>query len=51
MSIVTLLGIVYLIGIFCIWAMQKLEPGNKIYTIWVIVVCVLLTFFVVCRVS
>jgi len=51
MSIVTLLGIVYLIGIFCIWVMRKLEPGNKNYTIWVIAVCAFLTFFVVCHAS
>lgn len=52
LGVIILLVLVYAIGIVCVLIMKKLQPENvPIYAIWVVVVCVLLTVFVVIRVS
>lgn len=52
MGVAILLVLVYAIGIACVLIMKKLQPENvPIYAIWVVLVCVLLTAFVVTRIS
>lgn len=46
MAVFILLGFVYLVGIVGIVIMKKLQPWNRIYSIWVAAVCILLTLFV-----
>ena len=45
---VILLLLVYIIAISCIAIMNKISPGNRMYTAWVAFVCVALTAFVNC---
>lgn len=45
MRLDTILFIVYIIGLICIFIMKKLQPEDKIYPVWVVVVCVMLTCF------
>lgn len=47
MSIGALLAIVYVIGIIGIAIMKKLQPEDKIYPVWVVVVYVVLTLFLI----
>ena len=47
MSVLALLIMVYLIGIAGICIMKKIQPEDKIYPIWVVFVCVVLTGFVI----
>lgn len=42
-ELVTLVWIVAIAGIF---AMKKIEPDNKIYPVWAILVCIILSLFV-----
>ena len=42
-----LLLLVYIIARSCIAIMNKISPGNRIYTAWVAFVCVALTAFVI----
>lgn len=52
MTVIVLIGIVYVIGIVCVMIMKKLQPDDWIiYAVWVAVVCVALTCFVVWYVS
>lgn len=44
---VILLLLVYIIAISCIAIMNKISPGNRMYTAWVAFVCVALTAFVI----
>lgn len=44
---VILLLLVYIIAISCIAIMNKISPGNRMYTAWVTFVCVALTAFVI----
>lgn len=44
---VILLLLVYIIAISCIAIMNKISPGNRMYTAWVAFVCVTLTAFVI----
>ena len=44
---VILLLMVYIIAISCIAIMNKISPGNRMYTAWVVFVCVALTAFVI----
>lgn len=44
---VILLLLVYIIAISCIAIMNKISPGNRMYTAWVVFVCVALTAFVI----
>lgn len=44
---VILLLLVYIIAISCIAIMNKISPGNRMYTTWVAFVCVALTAFVI----
>lgn len=41
-----LLIFVWAVSVICIFAMKKIQPENKIYLVWVVLVCVLLTAFV-----
>lgn len=51
MEVIILLAIVYIIGIVCIGIMRKIQPDDKIYPAWVVVVCMVLTCFLVWYVS
>nr|DAX88225.1 MAG TPA: hypothetical protein [Caudoviricetes sp.] len=44
---VILLLLVYIIAISCIAIMNKISPGNRMYTAWAAFVCVALTAFVI----
>lgn len=44
---VILLLLAYIIAISCIAIMNKISPGNRMYTAWVAFVCVALTAFVI----
>lgn len=44
---VILLLLVYIIAISCIAIMNKISPGNRMYTAWVAFVCVALTAFII----
>ena len=46
---VILLLLVYIIAISCIAIMNKISPGNRMYTAWVAFVCVALTACESCR--
>ena len=37
---------VWAFAVVAIAIMRKIEPGNKVYAIWAIFVCILLTLFV-----
>lgn len=51
MSVILLLLFVYAVGIAGICIMKKMQPEDKIYPVWVVIVCVLLTVFVVWYIS
>lgn len=46
MNATTLLVLVYIVGIVCIAVMKKIQPEDKLYPVWVVLVCALLTCFV-----
>lgn len=37
---------VWVIAIVGIRIMKKIQPGNKIYPVWAVIICILLTLFV-----
>ncbi len=51
MEVSILLAVVYIIGIVCIGIMKKIQPDDKIYPAWVVMICVILTSFLVWYVS
>ena len=51
LGVVILLALVYVVGIAGIAAMKKIQPEDKIYPIWVVFVCVVVTCFVIWHVS
>ena len=51
MSVIAVLAIVYIIAIVGIVVMKKIQPEDKIYPVWAVFVCIVLTCFVVWHVS
>lgn len=51
MSVIAVLAIVYIIAIVGIVVMKKIQPEDKIYPVWTVFVCIVLTCFVVWHVS
>lgn len=51
MSVIAVLAIVYIIAIVGIVVMKKIQPEDKIYPVWAVFVCIVLTCFVVWYVS
>ena len=41
-----LVVIVWIVAVVGICIMKKLQPDDKIYPVWVVIVCILLTLFV-----
>lgn len=41
-----LVVLVWIIALICLQIMKKIQPEDKIYPIWTVVICVLLTAFV-----
>lgn len=46
MPVYVLLMIVYFVAIVGIVVMKKIQPDDKIYPVWTVIVCILLTLFV-----
>ncbi len=46
MSETALVVLVWIVGVIGVAIMKKLQPENKIYPIWVAIVCILLTAWV-----
>lgn len=46
MANIILVLFVWVVSVFCIFVMKKIQPENKIYPVWVVFVCILLTAFV-----
>lgn len=38
----------WVVAVMCVLVMKKIQPENKIYPVWVVFVCILLTTFVGC---
>lgn len=51
MSIVILLLVIYIIAAAGIVVMKKIQPEDKVYSVWVIFVCIVVTCFLVWYVS
>lgn len=41
-----LVAAVWIVAIAGICVMRKIQPGNKIYPVWAVIICILLTLFV-----
>lgn len=48
---VGLVVFVWVVAVICIFLMKKIQPENKIYPVWAVFICVLLTAFVGCHES
>ncbi len=46
MSVGLLVAIVWIVAIVGICIMKKLQPRDKIYPVWAVMICILLTLFV-----
>ncbi len=51
MTVCVLLAIVYIAACVGIAIMKKIQPNDRIYPVWVVAVCILLTLFIGWRVS
>lgn len=51
MTVCMLIAIVYIVAGVGIAIMKKIQPNDRIYPVWVVVVCILFTLFVGWRVS
>ena len=46
MSVGLLVAIVWIVAVVGICIMKKLQPDDKIYPVWAVMICILLTLFV-----
>lgn len=51
MSAWFLVLIVWIVAVVGICIMKKIQPDNRIYPVWAVMICILLTLFVGWRVS
>lgn len=38
--------IVWIVAVAGIYIMKRIQPNNRIYPVWAVMVCILLTFFI-----
>lgn len=46
MNTIALVIFVWVFAVICVCIMKKIQPENKIYPVWVVFVCIMLTAFV-----
>lgn len=46
MLVVFLVVLVWIVAFVGIHIMKKIQPGDKIYPVWAVTICILLTLFV-----
>ena len=46
MAVVLVVGLVWVVAFIGIYIMKKLQPDDRIYPVWAVMVCILLTIFV-----
>lgn len=51
MFAVGMILIVWIVAAVGICIMRKIQPNDKIYPVWAVIICILLTFFVVHNIS
>lgn len=40
---------IWVLGFICVRIMKKIQPGNRLYRIWVIFISLLFTIFALCE--
>lgn len=48
---ILLIALVYIAGIIGVFVMKKIQPEDKIYPQWVVIVCVLFTVYLLSQLS
>lgn len=51
MLVIVSIAIVWIAAIAGIFIMKKLQPDNKIYPVWAVMICILFTLFIGWHVS